>query len=495
VLHILTTQSPQHQQQWSIHLKTLTISNNHYLQPSFPILLNMDTLVLAHESLPNSFTEWLMRQSFLDRLLSRFNNMSLLCVIPNSAHAVVSFPSVSTMLHIVDLNQINEHQQVIASFDVESLINQQREQERYSCFHCSDFGTIKLDTYNPFGNSIYHQQENNNVENSKLYGQSQQEQQFVIHGNMFCLYRRSDGQLYGGTLERSLKNSLQSYNMIILFKMTIPCFEFQILQMFPDGPSQTAFIAIKQRGNNNNKIHCFYVRPMNDVYVSMRYELSNVCAAVSSRPILNRYGETVAYLRNDGGKNEIVRVFKLGHYNCNLKVNHDSINNCADYNLKKILARRLKNDMVSLPMMDAQLYTNPLNKPKKRMKRCTGAENITLSYQQQFSTISIIQSNDSGNSIFCIQQSLSGNMLRVINVNTEEVLEFNIRLPTLQPQQLHDDLSLNNVNNYNNNVNNHFIFQQYRTPSAKRLQRHKSKSSSPPIPVRKRKRMPSDFEI
>lgn len=323
--------------------------------------------------------------------------------------------------------------------------------------------------------------------NNHQYSDVSSQYQFVMHGTMFCYYRKSDGQLFGGTLEAVSNNKSRlhylsppsssspmiKFSMNVLFRMTIPRFsEDNIVCMFPDANSQTALIAVRKlNAPFDSTVYCLYLRPMNDVYINIRYELINVAPTTNDgRLLLNRNGETICYMKND---HDTICVLKVGHYvatSASQQMSNGTQQNCiVEYQLKKVLEKgrmmRYSFDASSPPnsiptsdLIEMFMYHNNISssKSKKRMKMsCDQTGQLTttsrnnmlqcssqnmvhdISPTQQYQhdnhnsrTISLVQNNGT---IYCIQlvDSPTTSMIRIVNMSTSQMLE----IPQIDPQQ------------------------------------------------------------
>jgi hypothetical protein len=86
---------------YQIQLKTMT-SKNCQPQINSSIASLLPSLVITHDSIPNSFTDL-----YMATMLHSSNNiqhMKLLCIIPCTTHALVTISQNTSLLFIVDLN-------------------------------------------------------------------------------------------------------------------------------------------------------------------------------------------------------------------------------------------------------------------------------------------------------------------------------------------------------------------------------------------------------
>jgi hypothetical protein len=344
--------------------------------------------------------------------------------------------SIRSSMYYFTLNSILTH----ISISMDTIQHDQK------FFNCSDFGMIKFDSMTSVTN-------NNNNNNNNKHFISYQNDQFVIHDQMFCYYRRSDSQIFGGTIECKMESNLNNnnnnnnnnriqYAITVLFRMTIPVTEDSTVAMFPDGSSKTAFLSVQQKQN----IFCLYLRPMNDVYINMRYEITN---AYKDKMVVSRSGDTVCYLKDDG---DTICVMKVGQYGSGSSfTSHHNV----EYNIKKAIAKRkMTSDLVmdsdytsAFQSYDSYSISTYNKQPKKRMRKgYVGYEKPELTYSDynnwtssnNFRTVAIIQS---GTTIACVQQNTQST-IRVVNVVSGEQVE-------LGSQNILRDQVVSYVNNEN----------------------------------------------
>ncbi len=560
-LHLLfhqQSQLQQSQQHYLIHLPSLratpttpttttnTINNN--ITNNTHSIQQQPTCHVAHDSLPNSIAQ-------MNLLLTTNNNntillhnvpIQLLSIIPSTPYAIATYSSSISnnnhdQLFIIDLSNHGQLRQIfkyvfiydhlltfsIIVFVLISMTNffvwcgsieQVQKGQRF--FQCSDFGQIKLGDHDNDDNNSNHNNNYNNhhwssssshfnqQESSSPHNEStNHDHQFVMHGNMFCYYRKRDNQLFGGTLEQQPSQQSNSsgngngngpiFSMTLLFRMKIPptttttttnfvttMKNETIVCMFPDSNSQTALITIRkpkkqQDDDQNNLVYCLYLRPMNDVYINIRYELRHV-ALYQQRPLINRCGETMCYMKSD---HETICVMKVGHFMSPSSSSSSSSlgsessgggghnGHChmqIEYKLRKVLER---SKMLSYDSMQATKtefidlflrqngnsnnshgHNHHMMKPKKRMKFSQDMQQQQQQYsppsppslsslslysnhakvqQGYYHTVNLVQSRGT---IYCIQQTVSSSSssssfpvlltIRIVNMSTAQILEI-----------------------------------------------------------------------